>query len=151
MTDKADTSRDERISRAALLKAAGAGALGALLLAEGGPPEAFAGELAAPADAASAGSNAIVRCVISPGIGIARVGNATADYYIGPEVPGVSPNLTHRYKDAQGRIKRQAARFRIYGLNAAGQVVKEVTAGEAQITWTVHLVNKKAAWYQFHY
>jgi hypothetical protein len=46
-------------------------------------------------------------------------------------------------------MKRQAARFRIFGLDAQGRVVRELTADDAAIQWTVHLANKKAAWYQF--
>ena len=46
-------------------------------------------------------------------------------------------------------MKRQAARFRIYGLNEAGTVVAELDANNADITWTVHVANKKAAWYTF--
>lgn len=92
----------------------------------------------------------IVRCIIHPGIGIARIGNSPTGYFIGPEVPGRLPDPGGSgYKDAQGRIKRQVARFRLYGLNAAGAVVQELTAADADITWTVHLANKKAAWYQF--
>src|SRR3954447_7348995 len=91
----------------------------------------------------------IVRCAIHPGIGIARLGNSPNGYFIGPEVPGIVPDPGGAYKDAQGRIKRQVARFRIFGLNAANQVVKELTADDAAITWRVHLANKKAAWYQF--
>ncbi len=94
--------------------------------------------------------NEIVRCVIHPGIGIARVGDSPTDFFIGPEVPGRLPDPGGTgYKDAQGRIKRQVARFRLYGLDAAGAVVQELTAADADITWTVHLANKKAAWYQF--
>ncbi len=94
--------------------------------------------------------NEVVRCTIHPGIGIARVGNSTTDYFVGPEVPALFPNPgASGYKDAQGRIKRQAARFRLYGLNDAGVVIKELTAADADIIWTVHLANKKAAWYQF--
>ena len=47
------------------------------------------------------------------------------------------------------RLKRQAARFRVYGYNVAGEVVAELTSGTADIEWTVHVANKKAAWYQF--
>ena len=46
-------------------------------------------------------------------------------------------------------MKRQAARFRIFGLDAQGRVVRELTADDAAIEWTVHLANKKASWYQF--
>jgi len=94
--------------------------------------------------------NQIVRCAIHPGIGVARVGNSPTEYFIGPEVPGHTPDPGGvGYKDAQGRIKRQAARFRLYGLDASGAVVREITAADGDITWTVHLANKKAAWYQF--
>ena len=95
---------------------------------------------------------------IHPAIGIARVGDSPDDYFIGPEAPGVAPSLTKRgdastdpgrYKDAQRRIKRQGARFRIYAYttDADGAVtdVREVTAADAQIDWEVHLANRKPA------
>jgi hypothetical protein len=53
------------------------------------------------------------------------------------------------YRDNQGRLKRQATLFRIYGYNAAGEVVRELTAGTAAIRWTAHVANRKAAWYQW--
>lgn len=97
-------------------------------------------------------TNAIVRCVIYPGIGVARVGNApgASDFFIGPEAPGEQALAVGGFKDAEGRIKRQAARFRVYGLNAAGHVVKEITANDAEVEWRVHVANRKAAWYQFN-
>lgn len=91
----------------------------------------------------------IVGCVIHPGLGVARLGNSPADFFIGPEAPGEVPKPAGGFKDSAGRIKRQAARFRVYGLNAAGTVVREVTADVGQVTWRVHLANRKAAWYQF--
>lgn len=91
----------------------------------------------------------IVRCSIHPGIGIARIGNSTDEYFIGPEAPGEVAAPTGGFKDRSGRIKRQVARFRIYGLDADGHVVKELTADDAQITWTAQLANKKAAWFDF--
>ncbi len=33
----------------------------------------------------------IVRCSIYPGIGVARLGNSTDEYFIGPEMPGQIP------------------------------------------------------------
>jgi len=48
------------------------------------------------------------------------------------------------YKDAQGR-KRQAARFRLFGYDKKGKLVKEITSPDATIEWTVHLANRKAA------
>ena len=97
-------------------------------------------------------SNEIVKCVIHPAIGIARVGNSEQEYYIGPEVPGAIPDADGNFKDPSGQIKRQVSRFRIYGLNAAGEVVRELKATDVdveQMEWTVHLANKKAAWFDF--
>ena len=65
----------------------------------------------------------IVKAAIYPPIGVARVGNSTTEFYIGPEVPDPLPAAPGFYRDSKGAIKREAARFRIYGLNAAGQAV----------------------------
>jgi hypothetical protein len=93
----------------------------------------------------------IARCVIHPAVGIARVGNAPADqYYVGPEVPGRAADPgPEGFKNRRGQVRKEAARFRIYGYDEAGNVVQEVTAGDAEITWQVHLSNRKAAWYKF--
>ena len=77
------------------------------------------------------------------------MGNSPNEHFLGPEVPGVYPQPGGGFKDAAGRIKRQAARFRIFGLDANGNVVRELTAADGDITWTVQLANKKAAWYNF--
>lgn len=82
---------------------------------------------------------------IHPSIGVARVGNSTTDFFVGPERPGDSSAPPSGYRDAQARIKRQAARFRLFGYSADGKVVRELTARDAEITWTVHLANQKAA------
>ncbi|GAA2149013.1 LodA/GoxA family CTQ-dependent oxidase [Kitasatospora kazusensis] len=91
----------------------------------------------------------VVRAAIHPAIGVARVGNSPEGYYIGPEVPDPLPAEPGFYKDAAGAIKREAARFRVYGYNALGEAVVELTPDNADIRWTAHLANKKAAWYQF--
>jgi hypothetical protein len=91
----------------------------------------------------------IVRYSIYPGIGIARVGNALEAYFIGPEAPGQVPQPPGGFKDPAGAVKLQAARFRIYGLDKDGRAVQEITADDADITWRVHLANRKAGWYQF--
>jgi len=91
----------------------------------------------------------IVRCVIHPCIGVARVGNSPDQYFIGPEAPGQVVQPEGGFKDSAGRIKRQAARFRIYAVNEAGETIDEITADQAEITWRVHIANRKAAWYQF--
>src|SRR5262249_57108134 len=53
------------------------------------------------------------------------------------------------HKDAAGALTRRAAGFRVYGYKGAGEVVAEWTSATADIEWTVHVANKKAAWYQF--
>lgn len=89
-------------------------------------------------------------CKIFPPIGIARVGDSPDEFFIGPEAPGVVPVMAS-YKDRQGRIKRQGARFRIYAFLSDGQV-EEISADHpdvAEITWTVTLANRKAEWFKF--
>jgi hypothetical protein len=91
----------------------------------------------------------IVRAAIHPAIGVARVGNSSSEFYVGPEVPEPLPAAPGFYRDATGALKREAARFRVYGYNAAGELVAELTAANADVTWTVTLANHKAAWYEF--
>jgi hypothetical protein len=95
----------------------------------------------------------IVRAAIHPAIGIARVGNSRepghAGFFVGPEVSDQAALPLGEYKDCTGALRRQAARFRIYGYNAAGEAVAELTPENAEIQWTVHLANTKAAWYNF--
>ncbi|NEQ64002.1 MAG: hypothetical protein F6K21_00440 [Symploca sp. SIO2D2] len=95
-------------------------------------------------------SQQITKVSIYPPIGIARVGNAPDDYYFAPEIPGQPAQVEGGYKDSQGRLKKQVVRFRIYGLNDQDEVIKELTADDATITWRVHVANRKAAWYQFN-
>ena len=80
-------------------------------------------------------SHEITQFAIYPSIGVARIGNSPEGYFFGPEQPGVL--RPGPYRDDAGRIKRQAARFRIYGLDAQGRVIKEITAADAQIQWHV--------------
>ncbi len=116
---------------------------------------------------------------IHPVIGIARVGNSE-EYYLGPEsmagidIPGqtmkgglpIQPGTEHStimssdLRDASGKLKRQAARFRIYQYdfpdqhsietypNGGGheiQIGSKVDGKRVKdIVWTVHLANKKA-------
>ncbi|MDO8032318.1 LodA/GoxA family CTQ-dependent oxidase [Janthinobacterium sp. SUN128] len=119
---------------------------------------------------------------IHPAIGIARVGNSE-EYYLGPESqagmpldgqdgtgglpirPGTEDTAiaSTELRDASGKLKRQAARFRIYqyAFDAADGVesyplgrrgaAAEVAIGSMvdgkivkDIVWTVHLANKKA-------
>jgi hypothetical protein len=89
---------------------------------------------------------------IYPTIGIARLGNCPddgpSDFYVGPEIPGSIIVPTNGYKDARGRVRRQAARFRIFGWED-GVFMGEITSAVANITWTVELANTKAAFNEF--
>ncbi|HEY5140462.1 MAG TPA: LodA/GoxA family CTQ-dependent oxidase, partial [Methylococcales bacterium] len=112
---------------------------------------------------------------IHPAIGIARVGNSQ-DYYLGPEtmagMPQAGTNLTGGLpikKNTEstaisseelrenGKLKKQAARFKIFQYQAEDSLSypsgrgTEVTLGSmvdgkkvTDIIWTVHLANKKA-------
>jgi hypothetical protein len=115
---------------------------------------------------------------IHPSIGIARLGNSPSEFYIAPETPAAlpiecdaqgNPLLTSdgqqelrvtKFKDAEGRVKRQAARFQIWTYdeqNPEGrplQIGDEIRGGGNQgvlvdIQWRVYLANKKATWYEF--
>lgn len=91
---------------------------------------------------------------IFPPIGMARVGDSE-EFFVGPEWPGGlgieiaadgSESEVASFKDRGFRVKRQAARFRIFEFaadDAPGRPV-QLPPG-ARIKWTVHLVNKKAA------
>jgi len=92
---------------------------------------------------------AITKIKIYPAIGIARVGNSRKEFFVGPEIPGESRPPKGGYKDGSHCIKRQAARFRLFGYDQNGALVKEITALDASIEWTVHVANKKAEWVQF--
>ena len=87
----------------------------------------------------------VVRVAVHPAIGVARVGNSPDAFFLAPEVPGTTP--LGPFKDAEGAMARQAARFRIFGYDRDGQVVGEITAAEANISWRVRVGNAKAAWY----
>lgn len=126
-----------KLSRRQLLKAGARSAVLALVGSGGG-------------SGASGSDGEITSAAIHPAIGIARIGNSTRDYYLGVEVPGTVPLAPDGFKDASGAIKRQAARFRIYGLDRNRRVVRELTSEEAEITWRAHLTNAKAAWYDFN-
>jgi len=115
---------------------------------------------------------------IHPAIGIARVGNSD-DYYIAPETMAAEPignnvirgglpirkgtesdTITSEdIRDTDGKLKKQAARFRIYqyisgdtySYPSAPEESEEVIVGSEvdgkivkEIVWTVHLANKKA-------
>ena len=120
---------------------------------------------------------------IHPSIGIARLGDSPTQFYLSPDEPGVLPiecdsegrsvigtdgleKRVENFKDAQNRVKRQAARFRVYRYDEANPDGRELKIGEqieiinqpsgqrivglvTDIRWTVYLANKKAVWYEF--
>ncbi|MFA6112651.1 MAG: LodA/GoxA family CTQ-dependent oxidase [Sphingomonas sp.] len=113
---------------------------------------------------------------IHPAIGIARLGDSPDSFCISPEGPARLPiecdgagNPVHKdestsasfkFKDAEGRIKRQAARFQIYVYDAKNPDGKPLRIGDAiegggnqgtlvDIQWRVQLANKKSAWFTF--
>lgn len=95
---------------------------------------------------------------IHPALGVARVGNSPESFYLEPNRQGGLPTelgadgLEHpvtQFKEA-GQVRRQAARFRIYR-EEPGKPPVEVSVGKGlkAVQWTVHVANKKAAWYNF--
>lgn len=90
----------------------------------------------------------IVRAEIHPGIGISRIGNSD-EWFLAPEVMRPATRSGADCRDETGAIRREAVRFRIYGYDERGEVVKEITANDADIEWTVHVASTKAEWYIF--
>jgi L-lysine 6-oxidase len=88
---------------------------------------------------------------IHPSIGIARVGNSPTSFYLAPETIGGrpvecdddgdvirvdgAPKPVERYKDDQGRIRRQAARFAVLARDSADPhaPTREVTVADADV------------------
>lgn len=95
---------------------------------------------------------------IHPAIGIARVGNADpGQFFIGPELPGLPASPPGGNFKVGGKLRKQAARFRIFEYKpdkASGKLVpEEVTIATPyiqSIEWTVHVANRKASYYEFH-
>lgn len=86
---------------------------------------------------------------IYPPIGIARIGNSP-EHFLASDQPGVSKVPDGGYKDSQGRIKKEVARFRVYAFTQSGEVIRELTAKEATIEWRAEVANVKPAWYEFN-
>ncbi|HEY2094014.1 MAG TPA: LodA/GoxA family CTQ-dependent oxidase [Thermoanaerobaculia bacterium] len=115
---------------------------------------------------------------IHPGIGIARLGNSPDSFYIGPQqragLPtecdamgnpiyspdGMTAQRVTSFKDAEGRIRRQAARFEVWVYDEQSPGGRPIERGErvegggnagtlVDIQWRVWLANKKAVWYEF--
>lgn len=122
--------------------------------------------------------DAVPKYRIHPGIGIARLGDSPDEFCISPETPaalpiacdqqgnpllspdGKSEVRVTKFKDAHGRIKRQAARFHIYAYDEKSPEGRPLKIGDpiegggnhgvlVDIQWRVYLANKKSSWYQF--
>ncbi|MGB8193799.1 MAG: LodA/GoxA family CTQ-dependent oxidase [Chitinophagaceae bacterium] len=85
---------------------------------------------------------------IYPPVGVVRVGNSN-EFFLASEIPGQPAIAKGGYKDNLGRVKKQAVCFHVYALDENGNVLKEITADDADITWRIHVANHKAGWYQF--
>jgi L-Lysine epsilon oxidase N-terminal/L-lysine epsilon oxidase C-terminal domain len=124
------------------------------------------------------GPSTLPKYRIHPGIGIARLGDSPDEFCISPETPAALPiacdhqgnpllspdgkselRIT-KFKDPQGRIKRQAARFHIYVYDEQSPEGRPLKIGDpiegggnhgvlVDIQWRVYLANKKSVWYQF--
>ena len=91
----------------------------------------------------------IAFCSIFPKIGIARLGDST-EYFVGSELPDIDVSPPQGFKDAAGRVKRQASRFRIYAFDENSDVIGELNAKNTKsIQWRASVANKKAAWHAF--
>jgi len=100
---------------------------------------------------------------IHPKVGVARLGNSPTSFYLAPETVGGLPlkcdewgnqklnrqgtPFVRKFKDSVGRVKRQAARFKVF--DDSGNEVTLATEGVESIVWTVHIANKKPIWYTF--
>ena len=92
-------------------------------------------------------SGARIEYRIYPSIGIARTGDSSQGFFVGPESPGSLPQGP--YRDADG-IRPQGARFRIYRVeidaNENETATAEILPGRTvKIEWSVQLANTKAA------
>jgi hypothetical protein len=94
---------------------------------------------------------AIAKIRIHPAIGVARLGNSPEDYFIGPELPGIYPDVSV-YRDRRQFLKRQAARFRLYAYDENDELIGEINGHDPRverIEWVVHLKNTKGAGHRF--
>lgn len=112
----------------------------------------------------------VVKYSIHPPIGVARVGNSP-DFYLAPvdigtrpiecniygdeESEGNKPKYVKKFKDANKRVRRQATKFTIWKYDTDDKNPKLVPVDLTSkkevksVKWTVHLANKKSAWYHF--
>ena len=87
---------------------------------------------------------AIVSVKIHPAIGIARLGNSPTEFFIGPETTAIPVPPPGGYKDGQCRIKRQAARFRLYAYDENGDLIERLKKDVKSVTTGVSAIGKLA-------
>jgi len=106
---------------------------------------------------------------IHPSIGVARLGNSS-EFYLSPIKIGGRPiecenqygdeayeqeeiKYVRRFKDKQKRVKKQAAKFKIFKHDSSKTQPEEIDLSDKtlvkNVKWTVHLANKKASWFHF--
>lgn len=106
---------------------------------------------------------------IHPPIGVARIGNSD-EFYLSPEKIGGRPieceqkhgnikcknnkvKYVTKFKDGDKKVKKQAAKFQILKHDSTKAAPEEVDLTDKSkiksVKWTVHLANKKSAWYHF--
>jgi hypothetical protein len=93
---------------------------------------------------------------IYPAIGVARIGNSQ-NFVPATEWPGVPCNWDpasqrfRSFKDPDGKILRQAAPFRVFLMDDAGNPIKEIKLSDGfKIKWTINVANKKASFFTFN-
>ncbi|MBJ7556179.1 CTQ-dependent lysine 6-oxidase LodA [Marinomonas spartinae] len=95
---------------------------------------------------------------IHPSVGVARLGNAEGNnFLLNPTKIGGLPHEHDEnmqpttevinFKDEAGRIRRQGQVFKVF--DESGEELTLQSPNVERIEWTVHLANKKAAWYEF--
>lgn len=94
---------------------------------------------------------------ISPSVGVARLGNSHKQFCLSPDEIGGLPfeadasgnklGPIKNFKDDESQVRRQGQLFNI--LDADGNEITAKSPNVASMKWTVHLANKKAAWYQY--
>ncbi len=94
---------------------------------------------------------------ISPSVGVARLGNSHKQFCLSPDKIGGLPyeadefgnklGPIQNFKDDESQVRRQGQVFKIMDTNDHELTTSSPTV--ASMEWTVHLANKKAAWYQF--
>lgn len=94
---------------------------------------------------------------LHPSIGVARLGNSRGQFCLSPDDIGGLPyeadaygnqlGPVKKFKDPAGQVRRQGQPFKIF--QEDGSELTLNSPNVSSIQWTVHLANKKAAWYQY--